>query len=75
MSADNFYIVRNHPLGGFAAVMGFVSDVDAENEQIYPEVSITDQQFKTIGESLDWSVIRHSEYGVDVHPETCQKHK
>lgn len=26
MSADNYYMIRNHPEGGYAAVMGFASD-------------------------------------------------
>ena len=26
MSSDNYYVIRNHPDGGFAAVMGFASD-------------------------------------------------
>jgi hypothetical protein len=26
MSSDNYYMIRNHPDGGFAAVMGFASD-------------------------------------------------
>lgn len=72
MSADNFYIVRKHPFGGFAAVQGFASDVDENDEQIYPEVNVTDQQFKSIGEALNWAVIQYSEYGVDVHPE-CEE--
>lgn len=73
MSADNFYIVRKHPFGGYAAVMGFASDVDDNDEQIYPEVEVTDQQFKSIGEALNWAVIQYSEYGVDVHPECESK--
>lgn len=73
MSADNFYIVRKHPFGGYAAVMGFASDVDDNDEQIYPEAEITDQQFKSIGEALNWAVIQYSEYGVDVHPECESK--
>ena len=35
MSSDNFYIVRKHPFGGYAAVQGFASDVDDNEVQIY----------------------------------------
>lgn len=73
MSADNFYIVRKHPFGGYAAVMGFASDVDDNDNQIYPEANVVDQQFKSIGEALNWAVIQYSEYGVDVHPECESK--
>lgn len=73
MSSDNFYIVRKHPFGGFAAVQGFASDVDENDEQIYPEASVTDKQFKTIGEALNYAVTEYSEYGVDVHPECESK--
>jgi hypothetical protein len=73
MSADNFYIVRKHPFGGYAAVQGFASDVDDNDEQIYPEANVTDQQFKSIGEALNWAVMEYSEYGVDVHPECESK--
>jgi hypothetical protein len=73
MSSDNFYIVRKHPFGGYAAVMGFASDVDDNDNQIYPEANVVDQQFKSIGEALNWAVIQYSEYGVDVHPECESK--
>ena len=72
MSADNFYIVRKHPFGGYAAVQGFASDVDDNDMQIYPEAEVTDQQFKSIGEALNWAVSQYSEYGVDVHPECAE---
>ena len=73
MSADNFYIIRNHPKGGFAAVQGFASDTDDNDEQIYPEVSVNDREFRTISEALEFAMNEYSEYGVDIHPECTSK--
>ena len=69
MSSDNFYVVRKHPFGGFAAVQGFASDVDDNDEQIMPEAQITDHKFNTISEALSWAGYQYAEYGVDIHPE------
>lgn len=46
MSADNFFVLRKHPLGGFAWVMGFASD---ENNHAYTDqVSEDAERFETI---------------------------
>ena len=50
----------------------YTEDTDENDEQIYPEARITDQQFKSISEALNWAVIQYSEYGVDVHPECTE---
>jgi hypothetical protein len=72
MSADNFYLIRKHPLGGYAAVMGFASDVDDNDEQIDPEARITDEQFKTWQEAFNWASHQYAEYGYDIHPECLE---
>lgn len=74
MSADNFYIVRKHPLGGFAAVMGFASDTDENDEQIMPEAEINDKQFDKWQDAWNYALGEYSEYGYDVHPE-CMEEK
>ena len=66
MSADNFYVIRKHPQGGYAAVMGFASDESEES----PEVrSNHHQSFATVSDALDYASGEYSEYGVSVHPE------
>lgn len=72
MSADNYYIIRIHPLGGFAAVMGFASDTDEFDQLIPPLASPTDPQFPTVSKALDWAISQYSEYGADVHME-CEE--
>lgn len=68
MSADNFYIIRKHPLGGFAAVMGFASyDDDLEVRPGH------DRQFFTVDEAWEWANKEYSEYGVSIHPEVNYK--
>lgn len=68
MSADNYYVVRNHPKGGFGYVMCFDSDPHRLRD-----ISGYAPQFPTIREAIeaaardDWT-----EYGIQVHPE-CQR--
>lgn len=63
MSADNYYLIRKHPKGGYAAVMGFASD-DAT-----PGVRQSHQQFKTFEDAVLWASEQYSEYGVSIHRE------
>jgi hypothetical protein len=63
MSADNYYVIRRHPAGGFAAVQGFASE-DSE-----PRARMDHQQFKTIDEAEDMAHNEYTEYGVRIHPE------
>lgn len=67
MSADNYYSIRIHPLGGFAAVMGFAS-----NEEGVPAAYKSDVQFSDVEAALDWAMGEYSEYGVSVHPECLE---
>lgn len=64
MSADNYYVVKKHPLGGYSYVMGFASDDD-------PDLTVTESypQYKTLEEAVDAAIEEYSEYGVRVHPE------
>lgn len=63
MSADNYYVIRKHPNGGFAAVMGFESDNN------YPEAKPSQTSWPSVGDAWDWADTQYSEYGVSVHPE------
>jgi len=63
MSADNYYIIRKHPLGGFAAVMGFMSDdTEPTASELYP-------QYATVEDALHTAMADYAEYGVSVHQE------
>lgn len=79
MSADNFFVLRKHPLGGFAWVMGFASD---ENNHAYTDpVSEDAERFETIEAAVkDFDDNEHTwkegyypkyynEYGMDISPE------
>ena len=63
MSADNYYVIRKHPQGGYAAVQGFASD---EN---MPEANSGYESFVSINEALNEANKDYSEYGVSVHKE------
>lgn len=75
MSADNYYLVRKHPLGGFTYVMGFASDVDENDDEIIPVAEESDPQFKTKEEAMRASSHQYAEYGHSYHPETCDNHQ
>ena len=77
MSADNFYVLRRHPKGGFALVMGFAS---TESLDVYVRDHHT--QFASIREALrafsegqdlvndeEMYPEYYCEYGLRVHPE------
>jgi len=68
MSADNYYVVRRHPSGGFTYVMGFASD--EEDEDI--PVRHHDPMYPTMNKALDAAMADYSEYGVSIHPE-CEE--
>ena len=63
MSADNYYVIRRHPHGGYAAVMGFAST--AEEPKARPD----HQSFSTLGAALDFANSEYSEYGTSIHSE------
>lgn len=79
MSADNFFVLRKHPLGGFAWVMGFASD---ENNHAYADpVSEDAERFETIEAAVKdfndnedtWKdgyyPKYYNEYGMNISPE------
>lgn len=75
MSADNYYLVRKHPLGGFTYVMGFASDTDDDGEEIIPEATISDPRFDTKEAAMSACIHEYAEYGHDYHWELCEDHK
>ncbi len=75
MSADNYYMVRNHPLGGFTFVMGFASDVDEKGEEIIPLAKETDIVYASREFAMDAALLEYAEYGASYHPETCGEHR
>lgn len=68
MSADNFYLIRKHPVKGFSAVMGFASS-DTDEGLTVPK---TAPSFATIDQAIESVIDSYAEYGVQVHPE-CLK--
>lgn len=63
MSSDDFYAIRLHPLGGFAAV-----SAPASNDR-WPVIRPTDTRFDTFEDAKDHGGTMYSEYGINVHPE------
>lgn len=65
MSADNFFIVKPHPKGGFTYVQGFASD-----EEAGPWLTPTPEhrQWPTVALALQAAMNDYSEYGVSVDP-------
>ena len=62
MSADNYYLITKHPVTGYAAVMGFMSDDGARSAQ--PD----DRSFPTVIEAYRYAVGEGAEYGVSFAP-------
>ena len=64
MSADNYYVIHKHPEGGYAAVMGFMSD-DEE-----PKPTASHFHFATIADALAHANSdAYVEYGTRFSPE------
>jgi hypothetical protein len=59
MSSDDYFIIRKHPLGGFAAVRGFASD-----DGPTPEATEAHQQYPRPIEAVHAAMEEGSEYGV-----------
>lgn len=64
MSSDDYFVIRKHPLGGFAAVRGFDSDEDG-----FPEATEKHEQFVRPIEAVFAAQQEGSEYGVRMHLE------
>jgi hypothetical protein len=70
VSIDIYYVIRRHPRpeGGYAAVMGFVSNSEDPRAQIWHRA------WPTVETALQWARwVMSSEHGVTVHPE-CRWH-
>ena len=67
MSADNFYVVRKHPSGGFTYICAFASDEDENGDQIYPVAKETDPQFNTREDAMKEAFNQYAEYGYQYH--------
>jgi hypothetical protein len=57
MSADNYYLVGKHPLGGYAVEMGFASDDEV------PEITEKSLRFETLREAELYESEHYAEYG------------
>lgn len=66
MSADNYYIVRRHPMGGFVPYMGSASDSRTPGPETDHQ---TRRVFDTPEEALMSVVDEFAEYGASIHPE------
>jgi hypothetical protein len=62
VSADNYYVVRKHPDGGFTFVMGFDSDSRPDREPTFQ-----DPWYDDVWKA--WNATGWSEYGTTFHPE------
>ena len=67
MSADNYYVIKKHPKGGYAAVMGFSSD-EATRDALK-----SDYSFPTPAQAFSWAMDEHAEYGVHYGPEVLDE--
>ena len=64
MSADNFYVVRRHPTGGYTAVEGFTSDIGPLRN-----TWSGDRSWPTVEAVLASGEFDDAEYGISVHKE------
>lgn len=67
MSADNFYVVRKHPKGGYAYVCEFASHEDENGDQIYTVPTEDYLQFDTREEAMKEAFKLDAEYGYQYH--------
>lgn len=68
MSADNYYVIKKHPHGGYAAVMGFASD------DMRPKVRPNHHHaFPTPAAALEYAHGEYVEYGVRIDPDVLDE--
>lgn len=67
MSADNFYVVRKHPSGGFTYVCAFASDEDENGDAIYPVPNLDSPKFNSREEAMNEAFKLYAEYGYQYH--------
>lgn len=71
MSADNYYVIRKHPSGGFAAVMGFESDgrePEALASRHIPHPTVRAALDSVEGEWTEYGTRIHTEVLVEILP-------
>lgn len=64
MSADNFYRICRHPKGGYAAIMGFMSDREDGRPPRQPDER--DHRFGTWQEAYQYADQDYTEYGIEI---------
>lgn len=75
MSADNYYIIRKHPNGGYTPVMGFASDQYTDTHwcgEVHPQADKHHTQYDTPTAALKSVIHEYAEYGHEIHPE-CEE--
>jgi len=64
MSADNFYLIRKHPKGGFTFTQEFASNDG------YSDVRPTNMQFDSVDAATNAAIADgYTEYGLTIHSE------
>lgn len=61
MSADNFYFITHHPMGGYAVLMGFAS-----NDEEPLVATAKSLRFDSLPEAISYANEEYSEYGVQI---------
>jgi hypothetical protein len=65
MSADNYYMIRKHPTGGFCAIECCASEDDETDPEARPGM----KSWPTVDEAFDYAEMQYSEYGTRIHKE------
>jgi len=65
MSADNYYMIRKHPTGGFCAIECCASEDDETDPEARPGM----KSWPTVEEAFDYAEMQYSEYGTRIHKE------
>lgn len=82
MSADNYYVLRKHPKGGYCFINRFMSDDRVECPTPKPDA----ERFPTMTDAMaawhkgqEWDDAEpgmypkyYNEYGLDIHPEVTE---
>jgi hypothetical protein len=69
VSADNYYRICRHPRGGYAAIMGFMSNGCVR------EVIEKDHCFATWQEAYNYASRDYTEYGISLDPDILAEHQ
>ena len=66
---ERYYVVRNHPGGGFTVVDAYARDVDANGDEVIRDATARDRQFDYPYAAWLWAASRKSRFGVTIHDE------